>query len=544
MDQLYSLRKQVRRLKWETSRTRDLTSQEEGATLIASLEKKIRCLAESLPIHALRVQLRTHYGEYLADASLITAATGVLHRCLVENVPVPIALQTAATLVRDSPMTFASPVAVLNLGKAVQSLLDNAARNAVRNRVSHEPHLVGISSFFKEHLIFSHKCPDERECCPLEIASLISPQTACLLMEFMSYYQRKITLHSLHHSGQQKMKPPSSPRRMNSGFRRFLSGSFVDEDTIIDADDSANERNLGRGRFLTPPPLSMLNVSDKVLQVDVPAHGTVWIPLINLPQECPRGNSTSIATNLALYDVGEYSFLLYLRTGESLVGEEEHGTLQSIALALDASDCGPMNSPTEGIGMGSSAVITDQVYARLLQMIALELANAVNAAHDFDGAAMELTVENVEAGQSVVFVDRIAERLVLLSGENAQKVQSLVENKAIGVKQLANSTQYNSTSSEALSGIDCRHLLASRLPPDVVSAFDDLMNAVNSQRLSRKEKAALQLCTYMPQGWAYAHAHSDQELYVFFNACKFVTVSDVQHAADRLRTKLFNQRHR
>jgi hypothetical protein len=72
------------------------------------------------------------------------------------------------------------------------------------------------------------------------------------------------------------MKHPSSPRRMNSAFRRFLSGSFVDEDTIIDAaDDCAPERNPGRGRFLSPPPLSMLNVSDKVLQVDVPALGIV-----------------------------------------------------------------------------------------------------------------------------------------------------------------------------------------------------------------------------------------------------------------------------
>jgi hypothetical protein len=541
MDQLYSLRKQARRLKWETSRTRDLTSQEEDATLIASLEEKIRCLAESLPIHALRMQLRTHYDEYIADASFLAATTGVLHRSLVENVPVPITMQTA-TLVRDSPMTSPSPVAVLALGKVVQSLLDNAERN----RVSHEPQLVGISSFFKGHLIFSHKCPDERDCRPQQRLSIVSPQTACLLMEFMASYRRKIALHSLHHSGLQKMKPPSSPRRMNSAFRRFLSGSFVDEDTIIDADDdSANERNPGRGRFLSPPPLSMLNVSDKVLQVNVPSHGTVWTPLISLPRECPRGTSTSIATNLALYDVGEYSFLLYLRRGESIVVEDEHGTLQWIALTLDASDCGPTNSPTEGMAMASSAIITDQVYSRLLQMIAVELANAVNGSHDFDGAAMEMRVEDAEDGQYVVFVDRIAQKLVLLSGENVQKeVQSLVDKNTSGVKLLGNSTQYDLTSSEALSGIDCRHLLASRLPPNVVSAFDDMMNDVDSQRLSGKEKAALQLCTYMPQGWAYAHAHNDQELYVFFNASKFVTVSDVQHAADRLRTKLFNKCNR
>jgi hypothetical protein len=45
-----------------------------------SLEKKIRCLlAESLPIHALRMQLRAHYDDYLADASLLTAANCTKH---------------------------------------------------------------------------------------------------------------------------------------------------------------------------------------------------------------------------------------------------------------------------------------------------------------------------------------------------------------------------------------------------------------------------------------------------------------------------------
>lgn len=542
MDQLYNLRKQLRRLKWEASRSLDPVPQEVGSTttLIASLEKSIRSLAERLPIYFLRMQLRTHYDEYLANAGLLASSTGVLHRCLVENVPVPIAEPTV-TLAQHSPMAWPSPVAVLKLGKAVQNLLDNAARN----RVSREPLLVGISSFFKGNLIFSHKCPDQRERYPLEMSPLVSPPTACMLMEFMASYRRKILLHSMHHSGLQTTKAPSSPRRMNSGFRRFLSGSFVDEDTIIDTGDvTANERKPGAGRFLSPPPLSMLNVSDKVLQVDVPAYGSVWTPLINLPSERPRGNSISLATNLALFDVSEYSFLLNLRPGESLLSEAETGPLKSFSLAFDAYDGGPTNSSMEGVSMASSAVITDQVYSQLLQTLAVDLANAANGAHDCDGASMDQKDENAEAGQCVVFVDRIAHRLVLLSDEDVRKGQSLGDKKAISAKQLGNSTQYDFVSSEALSGIDCRHLLVSSLPPDVVSAFDDVMSDVHSQKSTGKEKAALQICTYMPQGWVYAHAHNDQELYIFFNASKFVTVSDVEHAADRVRTKLFNECHR
>jgi hypothetical protein len=44
----------------------------------------------------------------------------------------------------------------------------------------------------------------------------------------------------------------------------------------------------------------------------------------------------------------------------------------------------------------------------------------------------------------------------------------------------------------------------------------------------------------MSQGWVFAHAQDQKELYMFFDASKFVTVSDVQHAADRVRKELFN----
>ena len=536
MEQLYKLRKQLRRLKWEASRFLDPEPQEVSST-IASLEKTIRSLAESLPIYSLRMQLRTHYDEHLADAGLLASATGAMHRCLVENVPTPIT-QPSVTLAEHSSTTWPSTAAVIKLGKAVQSLLDNAAKN----HVSNEPLLVGIGSFFKGHLIYSHKCPGQPERHPREMLPLVSTPTACMLMEFMASYRRKIFMH---HSGLQTTKAPSSPRRMNSGFRRFLSGSFVDEDTIIDTGDAIiNERMPGAGRFLSPPPLSMLNVSDKVLQVDVPSYGSVWTPLIKLPSESSRGNPSSVTTNLALFDVGEYSFLLYLRPGKSLVGEEETGPPKLIALSSDADDGGPTDSPTEGVSMASTAVITDPVYSQLLQTVALDLANAANGASDCDGASTDQTGETTNAGQCVVFVDRMAHRVALLFDEDALTGESLGAKKATFAKQLGNSTQYDFASSEALSGIDCRHLLVSSLPPDVVSAFDDVMSDVHSQKSKGKEKAALQICTYMPQGWVYARAYNDQELYVFFNASKFVTVSDVEHAADRVRTKFFNECHR
>ncbi len=45
----------------------------------------IKGLEEALPIHALRYQLKIHYDEYIAEAILVSTATGVMHT-LVENV--------------------------------------------------------------------------------------------------------------------------------------------------------------------------------------------------------------------------------------------------------------------------------------------------------------------------------------------------------------------------------------------------------------------------------------------------------------------------
>ena len=90
-----------------------------------------------------------------------------------------------------------------------------------------------------------------------------------------------------------------------------------------------------------------------------------------------------------------------------------------------------------------------------------------------------------------------------------------------------------------LGTVDRRHIFASNLPLNVVEAFDDLMNQVN-ERMTSSNGEIVQLCTYMSQGWVFAHVQDQKELYMYFDASKFVTVSDVEHAADRVRIELFN----
>ena len=507
MAQLYSLRKQVRQLRWDMSRSNDDTQGNERAELMATLVERIQILENTLPIHTLRKQLRTHYDEFIAESGLVLSTTGRLHCCLIENVPAYIAMPSEALTCNHAPATRNS-AAVNSLEKAIRILIDKASEHCNTN----EPLLVGITSLLNGDFLFGHSS---------ETMPLISPHTACLLMNFMGSYRCKIALHAIQHSSQPSVKVRSPSRRIGSGLRRFLSGSLVDEDTISTLDISINETEEP-ARFLAPPPLSMLNVSDQVLQVVLPSHGSVWTPQVYLPLEITKENQESVCTdtntleiNLVLLDVGPYSFLLYLRPG-TRAACNENGASQ-------------LNSKTEqSSGMTSSAIITIPAYSRLLEMIAINLSNAVTSARDLETDSVESKQENTlaESGQHVVFIDRATQRVVLFSDGDERNSQRKGNKK------------WNETSAGISSGMDC-HILASNLPPNVVAAFDDLMTQVYERTTSSKE-SVLQLCTYaMPEGWVYAHAQDDKELYIYFKASKFVTISDVQRAADRVRTTLF-----
>jgi len=520
MSELYSMRKQVRRMRRDLSRCTNAEQQEELTVSIAQLDERIEKLAETLPIATLRKQLRTHYDEYIADTGLVLTTTGVLHTCLVENVPAPIVKPTE-TFSPEYPPLLPRATAIDTLKQAAQNVLDKAAADCD----AAEPLLVGMSLFFNSDFISSHSSASAN-------VPAVSPQTACLLMEFMASYRSKIFVHAQQHSGQQSIQARSPPRKIGSGLRRLLSASLIDDDTIVTADpgDTAiNDLEDESACFLAPPPLSMLNVSDQVLQVDLPSHGNVWTPRVYLPLETPVGCST-LEANLVLLDVGEYSFLLYLRPGEAAVNHEE---IASYASNEDSTE--------QGTTMASSAVIIIPAYSRLLGMVAIDLANAVSTACDLEEDAVDEGRENpfTGSGVHVVFIDRVSQRVVLYSDDNDGSRQRTGSSKAGCAKLRGKPTRTDQTPVDVSSGVDCRHILASNLPSNAVAAFDDLMNQVH-ERISSSNEGILQLCTYMPEGWVYAHAHDDKEIYIFFNASQFVTVSDVQHAADRMRTELFN----
>jgi hypothetical protein len=188
----------------------------------------------------------------------------------------------------------------------------------------------------------------------------------------------------------------------------------------------------------------------------------------------------------------------------------------------------------QGLDLASSAVIKIPVYSRLLGKTLGDLANVVDSARDNEG--IETTQEKsnpfAECGQYVIFIDRLTQRVVIHScSKGVQKRKRSVDKNGI--------FELQALSVDPSSNVDRRHIFVSKLPLNVVEAFDDLISQIN-ERMAYSDGEILQMCTYMSKGWVFAHAQDQKELYMFFDASKFVTVSDVQHAADRVRKELFN----
>ena len=102
-------------------------------------------------------------------------------------------------------------------------------------------------------------------------------------------------------------------------------------------------------------------------------------------------------------------------------------------------------------------------------------------------------------------------------------------------------------------GLDCRHMLASRLPLDICLAFDDMINEIqdakslSSRSLSKEETnnaelstSIVELCTCMPYGWIYALATPGKEIFVLFDHSIYVTVADIQSAVLSMKEKFIS----
>jgi hypothetical protein len=561
MGQLYTLRRELRRLQNRSSRLSD--SAEDERTSIdeqsGRLEADIQALTNDLPIQLLRRDMGVHYNEYLGDLSVVVSRIGGSARCLVETIPAPLAVPSGMHVLQCPPVT-PSTYCSVNLGLAVRQILDEIECSGDKTY-----RLLGISSFLHGQLIFTHAQASILSHLESSIQRAeITNETACLLMGYVTSYSSKIDHHGApSHSNSVPQRPPQ--QRLGLKRLTFSFGALVDEapHNLNDGNESSSNEDDQRvsGRFLSPPPLFMLSPLDRTHSFEGPNNTKVWAPLIHLPLllVCEyKVQYVEVDAFAIRFELRDFSFLIYFmsRTQEDPLAEGTISYLPRLEdLALGLSDA-VHSAAGEGDSVGTSS-----------------------DASDFILKSEVVLGEWDELGQDVIFVNRSQHKMILFSDRKQAAVKSRVKQRAPGRKTprrfLGFGTDSKTTrpdksaspsrepsrleSDWSALGLDCRHRLASHLPLDIVLAFDDMMNEVRKVREGKQiadshrrlrwppspsnsnDDRCVELCTCMRQGWIYAFTQNEHELYAFFDDSIYVTVADVQSAARRIRKRLFGE---
>ena len=545
MKQLYNRRKEARKLREKLQKTSELLTIKRSALEqeLEKVEDLIRQLLDILPIQKLRQHLMEHFNEFLVDMGTASFA-GVAFRCLIDCVPVPVpAHGKGATDYHQSstPTAFAS----IHVGRFIQSFVDNTATNDIQESLL----FLGASSFFKGQLLYTQTratipvIPEHKSNFSLGIN--ISNRTASLVMGYMASFRQKME-HAVQYSSRNLLQD-QQPHFLAGRFSRiYISPSNDDSSAQEVIDDEQSAHRIGS--YLTSPPLSMLNVSDDVRVVNVPSFGKVWTLSIYIPIQGQINEKNLMQVNAVLFDVADFSFLLYFNLGD----------FAQVADVLDDRSDGTKVSQLDDHELGFSPnTIPMSPCSEFLERLAHGLTACVLETGTL-GHTGSLSLSNV-VGQHTIFVDRSTEKLVLFSNRGILTAGDDSKGLKLGVgfrkshaamKATDDNTTVRNSMEASPMGLDCRHLLANHLSEDVVLAFDDMMTFVRDARSQRgaisvfdkyRHGDVFETCTYLAQGWMWASASGDKELYMYFDSKKYSTITDIENIARSTRNVMFHE---
>ena len=613
MDSLYALRRDLRKLEAKLTDRRidaQYINPEDYDVAVASarklqqmeraqhkLKRRIYTLSiEILPLGRLRADLLEHYDLTLLGAtettrSAMAAAFGPdaqngVGRKLVESVPLPpvmtfrgIAAKASEHARRSStsssfssqPPSFdgsrhcppreTSTTEALALGKIVWSLvketedLSNSRYAVGKYGIEREgavgPRIVSASAFHRGWLVLSHAAeapapyPSSEEkgdgaaTCSFEIP----PRTARLLFHYMT--------------------------------------SRAD---CVDA-PPPDRGNVGEwGRFLSPPDgIGM----DSCLSLP-PPNEDIWAPHVYLPiahqevendkvfdtfiknedrrEKDATDTGHTLPLRAILYDFlgGLYSFIILISPGQGVAERRLTTDIWSMLLSSSrnlSSSLQPLWEAKQGISPSIDGT-----------------PNPTNSS----GPASKISSDGVvvlppsycgEQGMDLIYIDRAENNMVLLSREDIamDDPHATAKDPKRGWVKWFGKNDENKTGMDVAAVdnlcsvpgmMDCRHLLASHLPLDVILALDEMFTEVHrlsnngltnvndaKSGLSAEEEVPIgartgekvvEMCNFLPQGWVYARARGARELYLVFDTSIFITLADVHKTAEKVRETLFH----
>jgi hypothetical protein len=553
MQMLFALLKEIREYKHILSRQDGPSTSTQNAE-IAELESEFNMIKESSPIQYLRRDLESHYNEYLSYFLEVCIRNGGAGRCLVETMPVPIAQANGSHIFRLPPFKI-QPRCLESFGESIQQVnhFIQSHYGCLPNENASDASLLGIAVFKSSQLLYSYSNSDDID---------LSNDTVNLLMAYMASYKIKMRYVAMSNGSTTSVSSSLLPDpHLALGLLKRLSfhlgpmGDKTQSNTAMPRKNAENDVSMDlnhqiehrRGRFLPSPPSFMLGASDQLYTLSYENNQEIWAPRVHLALGANSSRNEDAKKNhleahMVVFEFLEFSFLIFIH----LPSLEKSG-LSEVP--------------------GATLLLTD---------LEKKLSEAVITAFCDEPSKLaslkSISTEHVnEPGQDVVLVERSKERLVLLLDPNFQTPRSDKLKRAVfgnknrrevrhfmgfGPRKKEDVSQPQPTSNRSRTvewsalGLDCRHLLASRLPLDICLAFDDMINEVRNAKRTRElslskgeskddelSSSILELCTCMPYGWIYALATETKELYVFFNSAIYVTVADVQSAVLRLKER-------
>lgn len=506
MDQLFDGLRTLRRLQEAINRSFEVESDLELER--RELMEQLLKFQESLPIVPLRKDLKVHYDAWIADLALASERSGGAGRCIVECIPAPIATGERSQWSPGIP----PPDVSFHLGQTLKGLL------------SQQLSLLAVSTFFEKQLVFHHD----------KDGSFMEDNTfATLLMGYCSFYNLKM---NQQHETQQPFAASTPPRRISQRLVSF-SESLPVPDT---GSNTAHQGSREEGIFLGPPPLAMLSASDPLSMVRGPNNKQVWAPLVYFkavrPDACPECE----LVYAIFYEWKSYSFLFFVDT-QSMSPREPATTGNSGEQTKEDIDA-----------------LLGEISATLTATLNLYVGDNVRAWSSATQKSNEVSENgpNLERqGQDVIYIDRASSEVRLfprIETESTEDKMTSPKRFLRAFRPSAATAPKSTTAADhvatawAVEGLDCRHWLASQLSEDALRAFDDVINDAYCWRQKEREQVrfgsavdgSYEILTTISQGWVYAFADGEHEIYILLDSNVFVTLADAHNSINQVRSAL------
>jgi len=528
MPQLYAYRKKYRKLNEQLTRTRiDAELYDQGSANVEerlrSLEKRVSTAQEDvnallriLPVSTIRAALSGFYDEMIVNASHKRSLAGeCIGRCIVDLVPAP---SLSCPLRSCFPLCEPPPSTAATLSRFMRSLLQRCGQQGrslfgveAINAESDFVPILAITSFYCGRYLYSNVVDEGDDVCRIDS----SHETVSLIHQYLCRHR----------------------------MRR-------DVEIARDEVDNAEIDKINRGRrgvFMRPPlpPNSNAIVAPgtaerSVESLRIEALGNVWMPRVVLPllaqgEAGKRVHVGEKAARVAFVEYRDYDFIIFVN-GAGL------STMKADTTSLTTVQRGQSHE------LRASEIVTSALVSLSNQLQDNLHRICIDASNNLTAGMREEEDAQGQAGVDMLFIDRLANTLILFN--NGVPMTGPIR-KAVGVT--ANEPgpsshtsrndvvhDYSSFLVNCEDELDCRHLLASHLPLDIVLALDEMMKEIRQScsSINADGSRVTEICTFSPQGWVYCRAAMHRELYAVFDPKLFVTLADVQKKALQIRKDL------